>query len=144
MKVFNKIILGLAATTMLVGCSSYKKVSFADFKAEVEKIEKHEYKSVVLNGYTKVGDVKTEIKDQKLEGAALEMAAAGYKIDVYAVAEISGMTYYVGDGFKIEGEIEGVKGTVEFDKYGYMTKETSKGEQGGVKYEAELTLKWSD
>ncbi len=143
MKVFNKIILGLAATTMLVGCSNLKKVSFADFKAEVEKIEKHEYKKVEVSGYVKMGDAKVE-DSATYEGDELKAFAVGYKIDVYAVAEKKGATYYVGDGFKIEAEDEGLKGYVEFDKYGYVTKTSASGEVNGIKYEEEMTLKWSD
>lgn len=143
MKVFNKIILGLAATTMLVGCSNLKKVSFADFKAEVEKIEKHEYKKVEVNGYTKMGDAKEE-ESATYEGDELKAFAASFMIDAYALAERKGATYYVGDGFKIEAEDEGLKGYVEFDKYGYVTKTYSSGEVMGVKCEEEITLKWSD
>lgn len=103
----------------LTSCTS--KVTFAEFQEAVKKISdnKVDYTSVEFSGkYTSKGatldfnDIKFTYKDGKVslsEAAAdklLLSTAAGFLVGItastYAITEDTSLTYFAGDGFKVE------------------------------------------
>ncbi len=153
MKVLNKVVLGMAAMTLLVACGP-SKVSFEKFQQDVREASAKEpnYVKAVVKGNVKGGiaTVSVEVKlDHVFEktdngwemtkgDAVSGTVALGYvseRAALYAGQENENATYYSGGGFKVEFKGDNGTETYVFDAYGYVT--SVKGD--GVS----VTVKWS-
>lgn len=129
-------MFSLCALT-LASCTS--KVSFADFQTAVGKIKDNtvSYTSVKFSGkYSASGatldfnDIKFTYKDNKLTMSdeasnKLVLSAAALVLvaitpATYAVAEDTSLTYYAGDGFKVE-KTENTKVYTTWNESGLIT-----------------------
>ena len=116
-------VLGMVSAFALCGCHGTKKVDFATFKDEVNKLEEVKVASVKITG--KYDDSKVNLTYEwpqsagnlldsaldSLSGKYNEAEQAGISIAtmcktpaVYTVAEQDGVEYYIGMGFKLKGE----------------------------------------
>lgn len=153
MKVLNKVVLGVAAMTLLVACGP-SKVSFEKFQEDVRVASAKDpnYVKAVVKGSAKAGigglnmeakfDHVFEKKDSGWEmtkgDAVTGVAALVYvneRAALYAGQENENATYYSGGGFKVELKGDDGTSTYVFDAYGYVT--SVKGD--GVN----VTVKWS-
>ena len=165
MKVLNKVVIGMAALTLLTACGA-KKVEYSKFHEQAVEAAKAEngYTKVTVNGKAKMkedGKV-TEYTFDKIEidgftngrmdalTAASKMAALlldGSEVKIIAfslsqataeiVPEDKDSTYYVG-GFQVDSKDGEQKSTVKFDKNGLPTSYKYSGEGSGS-----ITLSWS-
>ena len=128
-------ILGMVSTFALTGCHGTKKVEFAKFKEEVNKLEEVKVASVKITGKydgTKVnlnyewpqsaGNVLDSLIDgvtgkyNEAESAGISIAVAAKDPKGYAIIEDSSCEYYVGMGFKVKAE----EGSMEWAKNGLL------------------------
>ena len=128
-------VLGMVSAFALCGCHGTKKVDFAKFKEEVNKLEEVKVASVKITG--KYDDTKVNLTyefaqtlgqglDALLDGATgkyNEAESAGIAIAIgaqtpaaYAIAEDSDVEYYVGMGFKVKAK----EGSMEWAKNGLL------------------------
>ena len=128
-------VLGMVSAFALCGCHGTKKVDFATFKEEVNKLEEVKVASVKITG--KYDDTKVNLtyewpqsagqgldalidgvtgKYNEAESAGISIATSSKTPAIYTVAEDSDVTYYVGMGFKMKGE----DGSMEWGKNGLL------------------------
>lgn len=131
--------LGMSALLLASCGSSFKEVSFADFqKAVAEKPEAEVEKFAVKGDYLGTAVDFSSDKENLTEIEMGIIVTLGVvTVDVIAAEEVSGATYYTGDGFKVAAEQEGAKAEYEFDKYGNCTYLFQ--EQGEMKAELKVT-----
>lgn len=153
MKVLNKVVLGMAAMTLLVACGP-SKVSFEKFQQDVREASAKEpnYVKATVKGSAKAGigglnmdakfDHVFEKKDtgwEMTKGDAITGVAAALYVNeraaLYAGQENENATYYSGGGFKVEFKGDDGTEAYVFDAYGYVT---------SIKSESvNVTVKWS-
>ena len=128
-------VLGMVSAFALCGCHGTKKVDFAKFKEEVNKLEEVKVASVKISG--KYDDSKVNLtyewpqsagqgldalidgvtgKYNEAEAAAISIATSYKTPAVFNVAEQSDVEYYVGMGFKVKGK----EGSMEWAKNGLL------------------------
>lgn len=158
MKVLNKVVLGVAAMTLLVACGP-SKVSFEKFQEDARAASQKDpgYKKVTVKGSVKANVVVANVEskldhvfaqdengDWQLEKGdeGTSLVAVGY-VSMRAVQlagqEDEDCTYYSGNGFKVAGKNEDASATYVFDAYGYVT--SVKGKADGA--DVNVTVKWS-
>ena len=158
------LLLGMASVFALTGCHGTKKVEFKEFGEEVKKLADVEFtvKEVKVSG--KVEDEKfkaftvnieavekgeePELDDTQKKAFVVGSAAASVGLVYTALAvayglagedAIKGMTFYVGNGFKIKSEKEEVKSSAEYDKRGMLVSYKSTNKDKKV---TQLSLRW--
>ena len=128
-------VLGMVSAFALCGCHGTKKVDFATFKDEVNKLEEVKVVSVKITG--KYDDSKVNLtyewpqsagqgldalidgvsgKYNEAESTAIGIATSYKTPAVFTVSEQSDVEYYVGMGFKLKGE----EGSIEWAKNGLL------------------------
>lgn len=157
----NLFILGMASVFALTGCHGTKKVEFKEFGEEVAKLseQKFEVEKVKVSGKYEGESFKAftiELKSEKepelddtqkkayfVAEASASVVAVYTAISMgYAVVgeeAVKGMTFYVGNGFKIKSEKDGEKSSAEYDKRGLLVSlKTSKDKKA-----TNISLKWT-
>ena len=128
-------ILGMASVFALTGCHGIKKVEYAKFKEEVNKLEEVKVVSVKITGKydgTKVnltyeipqsaGNIVDSLIDgvtgkyNEAESAGISVAMMYETPAAFTVAEDSKLTYYTGMGFKVKED----KSAVEWNGKGLL------------------------
>ena len=146
-------VLGMASVFALTGCYGTKKVEFAKFKEEVDKLESVEVKAVKITG--KYDGTKVNLtyefaqtagqgldalidgltgKYNEAEEAGISVAVAAKTPAMYAIAEDSKCEYFVGMGFKVKGE----GGAMEWAKNGLLASYKAKDDKHSCSY----TFSW--
>lgn len=141
-------VLGMTSVFALTGCHGIKKVEYAEFKEEVNKLEEVKVSEVKISG--KLDGDKVNVKwstDTSIVSLALDtnhsdnekaayIVAMGLKTPaLYAAAEADGVTYYTGMGFKMKSE----DGSIEWDSKGLLAKMQAK--EDGKEYNLSFTWK---
>ena len=146
-------VLGMVSAFALCGCHGTKKVDFAKFKEEVNKLEEVKVTSVKISGKydgTKV-NLTYEIpqtlgqgldslldgvggKYNEAESAGISVALAYETPSAFAIAEDSDLTYYVGMGFKVKEE----KSSAEWNGKGLLASYKAKDD----KHSCNFTFSW--
>ena len=153
MKVFNKLMIGAAALTLLSGCALLQsKVSYDKFHEKaVEAHEKgHSYKKATANGTVETMGMTIKIDNVKFtysdgywtssdNSVGASIAVGIVNTEAYMVTEDEDSTYYVGGGFKVTISNEDGKGTAKFNSAGLMTSYDVKLDDNTMK----LTVKYS-
>ena len=153
MKVFNKLMMGAAALTLLSGCALFQsKVSYDKFHEKaVEAHEKgHSYKKATANGSVETMGMTVKIDNVKLtysdgywtssdNSVGASVAVGLVNTEAYMVTEDDDSTYYVGGGFKVTMSNEDGKGTAKFNAAGLITSYDVKADNSTMK----LTVKYS-
>lgn len=133
------LVLGLVCAASLVSCTNgTKKVSYEDFKKEVDKLGDIEYGNVhgkatkKLEGENEVKVERDFSKDTKAsdfldiqDADQLSLATMLYQYSQYTAKMIvygENCTYYTGNGFRFVNEDEDGKMEAQFDKQGRITK----------------------
>ena len=129
-------VLGMVSAFALCGCHGTKKVDFATFKDEVNKLEEVKVASVKISG--KYDDTKVNLtyewpqsagqgldalidgvsgKYNEAESAAISTATSCKTPALYVtLGEQEDVEYYVGMGFKLKGK----EGSMEWAKNGLL------------------------
>lgn len=129
-------VLGMASVFALTGCHGIKKVEYAKFKEEVNKLEEVKVVSVKITGKydgTKVnltyeipqsaGNIVDSLIDgvtgkyNEAESAGISVAMMYETPAAFTVAEDSKLTYYTGMGFKVKED----KSAVEWNGKGLLS-----------------------
>jgi len=151
---FHKLaLLGMSALLITsCGGGNFHQVSYDEFHEATTKIEAHTYRSCKVNGSIKMSVSGTQVEkkyedfvltydatSEMYDSATADITSANYVMDLMVVtfanvkagdlnATDGNVKYYMGDGFKVEGEstessdgtTTTTKMTATFDQYGYM------------------------
>ena len=155
------LLLGMASVFALTGCHGTKKVEFKEFGEAVQEAAKQEYtvKSVKVSGKYEDEKFKAftvdleksetpELDDTQKKAYALGVTMSNV-YTVYALLAtgyglagdkaLEGMTFYIGNGFKLKTEKDDSKATAEYDKKGLLVSYKGVNEKKTTK----LSLKWT-
>ena len=143
----NRKILLLSATAMLAltGCNGTKKVEFSEFKDAVKEAvtsgdymkdpsqlkitgsiksdgEEYSVKNLKLNSEMKPKDAMNLTIEETGFLVMYGILATSLQVTSFSGTESETLDYYVGNGFKVKGEMEGEKFLGTWDKYCNLTK----------------------
>ena len=156
------LLLGMASVFALTGCHGTKKVEFKEFGEEVKKLSEQKefsvekvkvsgkYEGESFKAFTVElkSETAPELDDTQKKAYVVAEASASVAIVYTALAAgyvvvgedaIKGMTFYVGNGFKIKSEKDGEKSSAEYDKRGLLVSLKSSKDKKATS----ISLKWT-